>query len=252
MNSNQNQDKNNDMMHLGHFEMKVSDLAFASIRNNLFLIKDLRNPKVHYSMFIIGSKLDFHMTSEAGSGNKHVKLCELEIDWDYLFRGIISYMQNNFSSIIFQGKIADSRFRDLNIEFLSPEMLKEIFQNNLKRKRLTIDENLLSRLDEAINSVKLSELENEGVTVGWSSKGYFALTNGTDCFVISFDKLFKIINKNLDLSIRKFNMNYYNLRMIGFWIKIKLLNLNRVTVNYLRRTPKEPNQRQAMAKLKAS
>lgn len=248
MNSNQNQDKNNDLMHLGHFEMKVSDLAFALMRNNLFLIKDLRNPKVHYSMFIIGSKLDFHVTSEAGSENKHVKLFELEIDWDYLFRGIISYMQNNISSIVFQGKITDSKFQELNLEFLSPEMLKEIFQNNFKGKRLTVDENLLFKLEESINSVKFSELENKGVTLGWSSKGYFALSNGTDCFVINFDKLIKIINQNLDLSIRKFNMKYYNLRTMAFWIKIKLLNLNRVTVNYLRRNTKEPKPKASDAK----
>jgi hypothetical protein len=224
-------------MNLNPFEMKVADLAFVSMRKNLFLIKDLNNPKVHYSVFFIGSKIDFHMTTEAneaGSKNKHVRLFELEIDWNYLFSGIISYMQNNIGSIVFKTKFADSKWRDLNIEFLSPEMLKEILQNNLKGKRLTVDENLLYKIEESIHNVKFNELANKGVTVGWSPKGYFALSDGTDCLIMNFDKLTKIINKNLELSIRKFNMKYYNLRTIAFWIKIKLLNLNRVTVNYLR------------------
>jgi hypothetical protein len=238
VNSKQNQDKNNEMMRLNHFEMKVADLAFASMRNNLFLIKDLRNPKVHYSMFIIGSKLDFHLTSEAGSKNKHVKLLELEIDWDYFFSGIISYMQNNIDSILFRGKIADSKCKDMNFDFLTPEMIKELFQNNFKGKRLTIDENFLSKLEKSLNNVKFSELENKGITLGWSSKGYLALCDGTDCVVFDFEKLIEIINKNFDLSIRKFYMKYYNLKLIAFWVKIKLLNLNRVTVNYLRRNTK--------------
>ena len=110
------------------------------------------------------------------------------------------------------------------------------------------DENLLSKLEESINSVKFSELENKGVTLGWSSKGYFALSNGTDCFVFDFDKLIKIIDKNLDLSIRKFNMKYYNLTAMAFWIKIKLLNLNRVTINYSRRNTKDPKPQASDAK----
>ena len=57
-------------------EVKVADTIFLKMRNNMVLFKDLTNPKVHYSGFIIGSKFDFHVTQEnqVNSKKKHVQL----------------------------------------------------------------------------------------------------------------------------------------------------------------------------------
>jgi hypothetical protein len=51
-------------------EVKIADAIFLKMQNNMVLFKDLSNPKVHYSCFIIGSKFDFHIARENQADSK--------------------------------------------------------------------------------------------------------------------------------------------------------------------------------------
>ena len=218
-------------------EVKIADAIFLKMRNNMFLFKDLSNPKIHYSAFIIGSKFIFHMTYEnqVDSKNEHVDLLEFEIDWKYLSEKMIQDLKTNLSSIIQKVKTDNPDWQDMEIEYMSPEMLKELLQIGFSRKRWNIDEEFFSRLEESLQYAKFDELSSKNILVGWSSEGYLILSDKIDCWIIDIDKLVRIANKNLELSIRKFHLKYYTFGMLKWWIKIKILNFRQNVINHLMR-----------------
>jgi hypothetical protein len=87
-------------------EVKIADVIFLKMRNNMVLFKDLSNPQVHYSAFIIGSKFDFHITQEnqVDSKKKHVQLLELEIDWKYLAEKMVQDLKTNLSGMLHRAR----------------------------------------------------------------------------------------------------------------------------------------------------
>ena len=218
-------------------EVKIADAIFLKMRNNMFLFKDLSNPKMHYSAFIIGSKFIFHITKEnqVNTKKKHIDLLELEIDWNYLSQRMVQDLKTNLSGIIYKIKTDDPNWQDMEIEYMSPEMLKEMLQIGFSRKRWNVDEDFFCRLEKSLQYAKLEELSGKSVMLGWSSEGYIVLSDRIDCWIIDIDKLLRIINKNLELSIRKFHLNYYTLGMWKWWIKIKILNLRQNIINHLMR-----------------
>ena len=218
-------------------EVKIADAIFLKMRNNMFLFKDLSNPKMHYSAFIIGSKFIFHITKEnqVNTKKKHIDLLELEIDWNYLSQKMIQDLKTNLSGIIQKVKTDDPNWHDMEIEYISPEMLKEMYQIGFSRKRWNVDEDFFCRLEKSLQYAKLEELSGKSVMLGWSSEGYIVLSDRIDCWIIDIDKLLRIINKNLELSIRKFHLKYYTFGMLKWWIKIKILNFRQNVINHLMR-----------------
>lgn len=218
-------------------EVKIADAIFLKVRNNMVLFKDLSKPKIHYSAFIIGSKFDLHITQEnqVDSKKKHVQLLELQIDWKYLFERMAQDLRANLSSIIHEAKTDDPDWQDMEIEYMSPEMLRELLQIGLRRNRWNVNEEFFCKLEESLQYAKLEELSDKGITVGWSSEGFFVISNGADCWVFDIDRLVRIANRNLELSIRRFHMRYYTLGIFTWRIKICLLNLKRIVTDFLRK-----------------
>ena len=218
-------------------EVKIADAIFLKMRNNMILFKDLNNPKVHYSAFVIGSKFDFHITQEnqVDSKKKYVQLLEFEIDWKYLTERMVQDLKVNLSGILHRVKINDPKWQDMEIEYMSPNMFKEMLQLGFNRHRWNVDEQFFERLESSLQYSKLEELTDKFITVGWSPEGYFVISNGTDCWILDMDKLMKIAIRNFELSIRKFHMNYYTLGLVKWRIKICLMNVNRAVSDFLRK-----------------
>jgi hypothetical protein len=219
------------------FEIKVADAIFLKMRNNMVLFKDLSKPNVHYSAFMYGSTFDLHITQEnqVDAKKKHVQLLEPQIDWKFLLERMAQDLKANLSGILQKAKTNDPYWQDMEIEYISPEMLKELLKVGLDRNRWNVDEGFFGKLEKSLQYAKLNELADRSIILGWSSEGFLVLSNGIDCWLLDFEKLFKIINKNFELSIRKFRLKYYTSGTIAWQIRIGLLNLNRITVNHLRR-----------------
>jgi hypothetical protein len=56
------------------------------MQKNMMLVKDLSKGNVHFSVFIVGPMIDFHLTQEPKDGVKkeHVQLLRLQFDWSFL------------------------------------------------------------------------------------------------------------------------------------------------------------------------
>ena len=79
----------------------------------MFLIKDLDNPKIHYSVFLIDSTFDFHITleNEADSKKKHIQLIRMQIDWKFLIEKLVSEIRDNLNIIFQHVKINDPEWQ---------------------------------------------------------------------------------------------------------------------------------------------
>ena len=101
-------------------EIKIADAIFVKVKNNMMLFKDLNTKKVHFSVFMIGSIIDFHLTleDEHNSKKKHIKLLELQIDWDYLLDQIIREVIEHRHLIFRETKIDDPELQELEIDLL--------------------------------------------------------------------------------------------------------------------------------------
>ena len=218
-------------------EIKIADAIFLKIKKNMFLIKDLSNPKIHYSAFMIGSNFDLHITAENESDpkKKHTQLVRLQVDWEFLLENLVNDIKNNLNSIFQHVKTSDPVWQDMEIKYISTENLEKILQIVFGRKRWNVDETFFDKFSEALQDTKFKELTDKGITLGLSSEGFLVLSDGTDCFILNIDKLLTTGNKYLELAIRKFDLKYYTLGTVTWWIKIKLLNLRRNVINHLMR-----------------
>ena len=108
-------------------EIKIADAIFVKIKNNMMLFKDLNKNKVHFSTFIIGSKIDFHLTFEdKDATKKHFKFLELHVDWDYLLEQIIQEVVEHRHTIFRVTKIDDPEIKDLEVDILQTQLIAKI------------------------------------------------------------------------------------------------------------------------------
>jgi hypothetical protein len=218
-------------------EMKIADYLFVAFRNNMFLFKILSNPRVHYSVFIIGSTFDFHITmeNEADSKKKHVQLLRLQFDWVFFIQKFVQDILANWNSIFQKVKIYDPKWKDLQVEFIPFQVLIEFLSPIQKGNRWNVDANFLNRFETSIQQLTLKELADFGLIIGASPEGYLILSYGEDCWILDQNSLYKNINKNLELSIRKLHVKYYTLGTLALLVRIRLLNFNRIITDYLRK-----------------
>jgi len=218
-------------------KMKIADALLIVMQKNMMLFKDLSKNNVHFSVFIIGSMIDCHVTLEPKGSvkKKHVQLFKLQFDWRFLIERMIQDVLANWNSIFQRVKINDPEWQNLEVEFIPIQLLIELLSPIQRRHRWNVDVDFLDKFEKSIQHVKLKELANYGLIIGTSPEGYLILSNGADCWLLDQNSLSKKMEKNLELSIRNIHLKYYTLRLVILCIKIRLLNLNRIAVTYLRK-----------------
>jgi hypothetical protein len=231
-----NPDELNKTTFVKPLEVKLADVFFFKIGKNLMLVKFLPKNNVHFSVFFNGPMVDFHVTleSEKDPTKKHSKLLEMQFDWQFLIERMAQELWTNHYSIFQRATTNDPEWQDLKVEFISLQRFAELVSQIRKRNRWNANTNFLDKLEKSIQYANLGELTNCGFIIGTSPEGYFVLSNGTDCWILDQNKLSKIIDRNLELSIRRIHLKYYVLRSVFWCVKIRLLNLNRIAVDYLR------------------
>jgi len=202
------------------YEIRLSDVMFLSVRNNLMLFKDLGKKQVHYSMFVYGSTIDIHKTLEAQ--DKHTQLIMIEIDWQFLMKRVNQEVRAKWKSIFQEVRITDPEWSDLEIDFIPLKQLMEFFPAVTKRIKLNLDAEFLGRIEQTVKHSRLEEMDDYDFTVGTGS-GYFVFTYGTQCFLFDYIKMSEIIEKSFDLSIRKISLGQYTLSLLLWYVKIRLL-----------------------------
>ena len=186
-------------------------------------------------MFIIGPIYDFHLTleNESDPKKKHIKLLQVQIDVEFLLEQIIREVVEHRHTIFRVTKIDDPEIQDLEVDIHQTQLIAKMFEKMEKKKRLNIDSELLNNLDLS-QPVKIKEIAKYS-WIGKSSDGQIIISDGKNCALLNFNKILNDIDKKLIYSIRKITLKYYNLKLLIWWTKIKLLNINRTVVSFLRR-----------------
>lgn len=213
-------------------EVKIADAFFLKMNKNTFLIKDLKNPKVHYYIYFKGSTLNCHVTIENRiyAKKKHINLLDIQIDLDSLFKKIALDILAGFkSTTLYTTTLNNPKLKDLKIRCVNIETFDSIVKNYSNLKRVNIEESLLKKFDESVHNIKVSDLAGKGVIFGQSKDGTIILSDGiSKCIVLNLSKIMKIVEKNLEMSIRKVSFRFLTLRTLIWITKIRLLNLNRI------------------------
>jgi hypothetical protein len=141
----------------------------------------------------------------------------------------------NLNSVFQKVKISDPELQDLQLEFIPIQELIELVSPIHKGHKWNVDVDFLGRFEKSIRHSKLKELHNCGFVIGTSPEGYLILSNGDYCWLFDQNSLSKSMEKNLKLSIRKLHLKYYTLGTLALLIKIRLLNVNRIAIDFLRK-----------------
>ncbi len=213
-------------------EIKLADVLFFAMRKNLMLFKDLGKQRVHYSLFINKSMIDFHETLEVEG--RHIPLAKIEFDWQFLLNRVIEKIKADWRSIFQIVKLDDPRREDLEIEFISLQVLMELLSPMMKGARWNVDVESLEKLESSLSCSKLGDLAGYGMIVGTGS-GYLVLANGVECFLFDMDRMSKIIDKSFELSIRSIYLRHHSLGSILWYVKIRLLILIHSAITYFRK-----------------
>ena len=208
-------------------EIKLADVMFLAIRKHLMVFKDLTTSRyIHYTFVITESMIDVHKTLE--DQDRHIPLLEIQFDWQFLMERVIQEISANWKSLFRIIKVTDSKWKELDIEYIPTPMLMQLLSPLMKGGRWNCDIEFLEKLEQSITYAKLEDLANSGFVIGTASHGrdeYLVISNGTGCFLLNLGKISHIIEKNFELSIRKIQLKHYTLSSIFWYIKIKLLNL---------------------------
>ena len=216
-------------------EVKIADTIFILFRKNMLLIKALNIEKVHFSMFIIGPIFDFHLTleNERDPKKKHIKLLQLQLDIEFLLEQIIREVVKHGHTIFRVTKIDDPELQDLEIDIHQTQLLMKLFEKMNNKKRVNIDYEFLNKLDSS-QPVKISDITENG-WIGWTSDEQIIFSDGKKVGLLNFALITDIADKLIEHSIRKITLKYYTPKLLIWWTKIKLLNINRTVVNFLRK-----------------
>ena len=213
-------------------EIKLVDVLFLAMRKNLMLFKDLGDEHVHYSIFIRGSLIDFHKTLE--DQHRHIRLAEIEFDWQFLMGRITQEMRGNLRSIFQAVKTDDPQWADLEVEFIPAKALTELLSPLTKGVRWNIDEKFAEKLETSIARSRLGELTDCGLIIGTGS-GYLVISNGTECFLFDTDRMSKIFEKSLEWSIRKVRLSHFTPSSMLWYVKTRLLILINSAIRHVRK-----------------
>ena len=213
-------------------EIKLADVLFFAMRKNLMLFKDLGKQRVHYSLFINKSMIDFHETLEVEG--RHIPLAKIEFDWQFLLNRVMEKIQADWKSIFQIVKTNDPRWEDLEIEFIPVKVLMELLSPMMKGARWNVDVKFLEKLESSLGSSRLEELADCGLIIGTGS-GYLVISNGTECFLFDTDKMSKIFDKSFELSIRKIHLSHLTPRSVFWYFRIRLLILINSAIRHLAR-----------------
>jgi hypothetical protein len=232
-----NQEPLNQVPKFNPVEIKIADALFVKFRKNMLLFKDLTGANFHYSLFSYGSTLDMHLTYEKTFGNmkKHVQIVKMQIDWPFLLDKVAEDLTTNLNSFWKKTRVDDPEFKDIDVEFISPEMLDSLLRNAAGQNRWNVDEDFFAQLEGSLEYLKLSEIAGKGAKLGWSSDGCFVISNGVECWILNTDRILRLLRKCLEQSIRKIELKYYTIGTITWWAKIRLLNLRRNSIEWLSR-----------------
>jgi hypothetical protein len=181
-------------------QIKIADQLF--LRFNLpkkhFQVTDLTEKYAHYSLWLYGYTVDFHKTLNPHHDHpkQQIPIFKRQLDLDILMQRVVQELAGKNSP--FQiGKADDSRWRDLDIEFVPTSTLTELMPTLVKGQRLNFSKDFLAKFEELMRYAKLKELTDCPVFMGKASEDQYVVTNGTDCMVCDIDLLSKTIERNL-------------------------------------------------------
>jgi hypothetical protein len=222
-----NSDENHPIIAPKPLEIKLADVMFFALRKHLMVFKDLTSSRyVHYTFVITGSMIDAHKTLE--DQDRHIPLLEIQFNWKFLMERVIQEINANMKSLFHLIKITDTKWKELDIEYIPTQMLMQLLSPLMKGGRWNCDIEFLEELEQSLTYAKIKDLTGKGLIMGTASHGrdkYLVISNGTDCLLLNYNKISKIIDKNFNLAIRKIQLKHYTIRSIFWYIKIKLLNL---------------------------
>jgi hypothetical protein len=201
----------------------LADALFFLWRKDLILFKDLGMRNIHYSVFTYGSTIDIHQTFE-GQVKTHIPLAKIELDWQFLLNRMNQEIGANWGSICRTIKCEDPRWEDLEIEFLPIQVLPELLRLWRQGVRWNVNTESLQKLESSVVCSRLGDLADRGNVFGAGS-GYLVLSNGTDCSLFDTDRMGKIIEKSIAMSVRKILLRNYTLSLMLWCAKIRLYHL---------------------------
>jgi hypothetical protein len=216
-------------------EIKIAEALFLKFSKNMILIKELSKQKIHYSAFIIGSKIDFHLTleDEKDPEKRHISLIEIQMDFEYLLEQIAREMIDKRQEIFQITTIDDPKIQKLKINIFQSEFLAKFFGTMAKKNRLNFDHEFLTEIDskQSKKIIKITELRG----IGFADNGQVIFSNGKECMLLNFTKILNNIDKMIDHSIMKIKVKYFTLSSLIWLIKIRLISINRSVVSFLRK-----------------
>jgi hypothetical protein len=163
-----------------------------------YQVTDLTEKYAHYSLWSYGSTVDLHKTINPHDGipKQHIPIFKRQLDLDILMQRVLHEFTGKNSPLQI-GKTDDSRWRDLDIEYIPTSTIMGLLPTLVKGQRLNFSKDFLAKLEKAFQNAKLKELIDTPILLGKSSEGHYVVNSGTDCFVWDTDLLSETLERNL-------------------------------------------------------